>query len=215
MDVFDEAAIRLTRPRTMDAAKLLGRAFWGDPFSEYLFPDVSERTVLEEKFYLLNIQHAMIGGEVYTTSSFKGVAAWRFFGDEKSKKVEAVVDPRKGLAKAMGDGPFQRLMKANGALNESHKRIMPVPHCYLLFLGVEPGQQGKGYGGILIDPILRYADEKGLPCYLETMKEVNLLFYDKHGFKIVQAKQLPDDGPFTWFLLRKPVKPSPVFLPAA
>jgi GNAT superfamily N-acetyltransferase len=206
MDIFDEVAIKLTRPRELDAAKLLGRAFWGDPFAEYLFPDETERTVLEEKFYQLNLRHAMMGGEVYTTSSFKGIAAWRFFDDEKGKKVEQAADPRTRLQDAMGEEAFQRLLKANSMLNESHKRIMPVPHCYLAFLGVEPGQQGKGYGGILIDPVLKYADGKGLPCYLETMKEVNLLFYDKHGFKIVQAKQLPDDGPFTWYLLRKPVK---------
>jgi len=206
MDIFEEDAIRLTRPRVMDAAKLLGRAFWSDPFSEYLFPEEAERKILEERFYLLNIQHAMTGGEVYTTSSFKGIAAWHFFGDEKRKKVEGAYDPRSRLEQVVGEEPFQRLVKASSALNESHKRIMPLPHCYLLFLGVEPGQQGKGYGGILIDPVLKYADEKGLPCYLETMKEVNLLFYDKYGFNVVQAKQLPDDGPFTWHLLRKPLK---------
>ena len=205
MDIFDEVAIKLSRLRELDAAKLLGRAFWNDPFSAYLFPDETERTILEEKFYQLNLRHALMGGEVYTTSSFKGIAAWRFFDDERGRKVEQVADPRNRLPDVMGDEAFQRLLKANSMLNESHKRIMPVPHCYLLFLGVEPGWQGKGYGGLLIDPVLKYADKKGLPCYLETMQEVNLLFYDKHGFKVVQAKQLPDDGPFTWYLLRKPV----------
>lgn len=206
MEIYDEAAIRLTRPRLTDAAKLLGRALWGDPFYEYIFPDQVQRTVLAEKYFLLNIQHTMICGEVYTTSSFKGIASWRFIGDDKRRKVEGAADPLKRLSRAIGDDSFQWLMKANNALDESHGRIMTVPHCYLLFQGVEPGQQGKGYGGTLIDPVLKYADEKGLPCYMEIMRESSLLFYDKQGFKIVQAKQLPDEGPFTWYLVRKPAE---------
>lgn len=206
MDVFNEAAIRLTAPRVEDAAKLLARAFWGDPCSEYLFPDECERMVMEEKFYLRNLEHAMISGEVYTTSSFKGVAAWRFFGDDGRRKVEGVLDPRNRLPGELGEAAYQRLIKVSSALHESHRRIMTDPHCYLLFLGVEPGHQGKGYGAMLIEPVLKYADEHGLACYLETNKEVNLLFYDKHGFKLVQAKEPCDNGPFTWFLVRKPVR---------
>lgn len=206
MDVFTELPIRLSRVRLNDAAKLLSRAFWGDPFCAYLFPEEEKRSTLSQKFYLLNLQHIMMVGEVYTTSSFKGIAAWRFFGDDAGKKIEPKSDPRSKLAIAMGEVAFARLIAANKMLNESHKRIMPMSHCYLLFLGVEPGQQGKGYGSILISPILKYADDKCLPCYLETMREENLLFYDKHGFRVVQAKALTDDGPFAWFLVREPLK---------
>jgi GNAT superfamily N-acetyltransferase len=206
MEIFDEAVIRLTRLRLHDAARLLGRAFWGDPFIEYLFPDETDRTILEEKYYLLNIQHAMMEGEVSTTSSFRGIIAWCHIDDVEAKIIEGAADPLNRLKKAIGEGPFQRLMRAQSTLKESHRRIMTVPHCYVILQGVDPGQQGKGLGALLLDPILKYADGKGLPCYLETMRESNLLFYDKHGFKIVQAKQLNDDGPFTWHLLRKSTK---------
>jgi len=206
MDIFSESTIRLSRVRLNDAAKLLSRAFWGDPFCAYLFPEEETRSVLSQKFYLLNLQHIMMVGEVHTTSSFKGIAAWRIFGAGSMKKVELESDPRSKLSTIMGEFAYARLMAANKMLNESHKRIMSMPHCYLLFLGVEPGHQGKGYGSILIDPLLKYADDKCLPCYLETMREENLLFYDKCGFRVVQAKELTDEGPFAWFLMRKPVK---------
>ena len=201
----------MSRPRLQDAARLLGRAFWSDPWEAYLFPDESERTVLEEKYFLLTLRYSMMCGEVYTTSSLKGVAAWHFYGDKRGRLVDGESDPRRKLQVTIGDAPFQRMIQAVTSLIESHKRIMPMPHCYLQFLGVEPGQQGKGYGGQLIAPILKYADEKGLPCYLETMKEVNMLFYDKYGFKLVQAKQLPNEGPFTWHLVRQPIKQPQVF----
>ena len=73
---------------------------------------------------------------------------------------------------------------------------------YLLFLGVEPGQRGQGIGSLLIKPVLKRADEENLPCYLETMKEVNLAFYGKHGFRVADEKQIPNGGPHIWALLR-------------
>lgn len=208
MDIKDEAVLRLTRPRLLDAARLLGRAFWSDPWEAYLFPDESERTIMEEKFFNIVLRYSMMCGEVYTTSSFKGVIAWHFYGDKRGRAVDGEADPRRRLRATIGDGPFERLMSAVPPLIESQKCIMPEPHCYLQFLGVEPGQQGKGYGGQLITPVLKYADERGLPCYLETMREENILFYDKHGFKLAQARQLPNEGPFTWHLVRKPMKQS-------
>lgn len=206
METSDEAVIKLSRLRLPDAAKLLCRAFWSDPFIEYLFPAESERTTLAEKYFLLNIRRKLTTCEVGVTSSLKGIVAWHSYRGEKIKDEESASDPLRRMPYMIGDAPYERLVMAGKALEEERRRIMYMPHCYLHLLAVEPGQQGKGYGTLLVRPILEQADEKRLPCYLVTMRESNLLFYDKHGFKLIQAKQLPNEGPFTWFMLRKPVQ---------
>jgi ribosomal protein S18 acetylase RimI-like enzyme len=77
-------------------------------------------------------------------------------------------------------------------------------HWYLWGLGVEPSRQGQGIGGMLIQPVLARADASGLPCYLETMNEKNVPFYEKHGFKIVSDAEVPRHGLRVWAMLREP-----------
>jgi len=206
MNFVNEKAIDLPQAKIPDAAALLTRSFWDDPMTVFLYPDVIERRERAHFFYILNMEHAAVGGELYTTSSFKGIAVWRFFGDETRPKVDSSNDPRNRLPQEMGEGPFQRLMIITKSTNEMHKKLVQGQHCYLLFLAVEPGHQGEGIGGILIQPILKMADKKGLPCYLETMKERNLAFYRKHGFNVAGEQQIPDGGPYFWALRRTPGK---------
>ena len=198
----NEKVIEMHRSKIHGAANLLARAFWDDPMIVFLFPDVEVRREREPSFFSLNMEHAVVGGELYTTTSFRGISVWRFLGDETISRVDTVNDPRNRLPEAMGDGPFQRLMIIAKYTNEMHKRLVQKKHCYLLFLGVEPDQQGKGYGSLLIEPVIKRADKKCLSCYLETMKQSNLAFYRKHGFQVADEKQIPDSELHIWALLR-------------
>ena len=204
MDLPDEKVVELPVSKINEAAVLLSKVFWDDPMTVFLYPDIAERRDKKPSFYELNIEHAAVGGELYTTSAFKGIAVWRFPGDETRRKVEADKDPRNRLPELMGAGPFERLMVITECIYAMHRSLVKGKHCYLLFLGVEPGQQQRGIGSLLIKPVLKRADEEGLPCYLETMKEVNLAFYGKHGFRVGDEKQIANGGPHIWALLRSP-----------
>jgi GNAT superfamily N-acetyltransferase len=73
-------------------------------------------------------------------------------------------------------------------------------------LGTDTAHQGKGIGSSLLAPILATCDEEGLPAYLESSKESNIPFYNRHGFEVsgeVKAK----DGPTLWPMYREPRPP--------
>ena len=82
---------------------------------------------------------------------------------------------------------------------------MPEDHWYLMILGVDTAKQGQGVGSSLVAPMLARADADGLPCYLETMKERNVVFYEKHGFQVVVEDDLPKGGPHFW-TMKRPAK---------
>jgi GNAT superfamily N-acetyltransferase len=69
-------------------------------------------------------------------------------------------------------------------------------------LGVDLSRQRQGIGGRLLQPVLEKADDTGVACYLETEKEKNLRFYERHGFRMVEVGRDPQQGVQTWGLLR-------------
>ena len=81
---------------------------------------------------------------------------------------------------------------------------MSQPHWYLWGLGVEPSSPHQGLGGLLIQPmpILARAGRDGLPCYLETTNEVNVPFYQKHGFSVVGDGVVPGTTLRVWEMRR-------------
>jgi ribosomal protein S18 acetylase RimI-like enzyme len=60
------------------------------------------------------------------------------------------------------------------------------PHYYLGVLGVDPNDQGKGFGTALLDSIcdLSAADARSSGVYLETSSAASLAFYQRNGFAL-------------------------------
>jgi GNAT superfamily N-acetyltransferase len=81
---------------------------------------------------------------------------------------------------------------------------MEPRHWYLMALGVDPAEQGKGRGRKLLLAGLRRADSSGGPCYLETNTEESAAFYSRRGFDVVGSGNLPDAGPPYWCMRRPP-----------
>ncbi len=76
------------------------------------------------------------------------------------------------------------------------------PHFYLEYLGVEPDCQGKGYGSLILKHLASRADELGVGCYLENANPLNVPFYQRAGFQIVNEMEVI--GIHAWFMWRPP-----------
>lgn len=62
---------------------------------------------------------------------------------------------------------------------------------YVIGIGVNPKKQGQAFGRKLLTLVLKVAEEKNQPCYLETHGEKNVVIYEKYGFKVVSRDVLP------------------------
>jgi ribosomal protein S18 acetylase RimI-like enzyme len=71
------------------------------------------------------------------------------------------------------------------------------PHWYLPLIGVDPAQQGKGYGSALLMHALRRCDEDGTPAYLESSNPKNIPLYRRHGFEVLGTIQVGSSPPIT------------------
>lgn len=96
-----------------------------------------------------------------------------------------------------------RTVKALALQRHMEKVHLREPHWYLAVLGTHPDHQGHGLGGALIRGITDRCDEQGLAAYLESSKEKNVPYYERHGFVVTDTVSVKDSPPL-WLMRREP-----------
>ncbi len=201
----ETTAVKLLRTQIGEAGAVLGRAFHDDPYWSWVLPGESKRARVLPWFMEAWVRYCFAYGEVYTTANnVEGVAVWLPPGGSYSSPVRFVLTGMVLIPLKFGLTNFRRLMDSVNYLETLRKRAVPSRHWDLPTLGVDPPRQGQGVGSALIEPALALADADGLPCYLETEKQRNVPFYNRHGFDVVVEVDLPNGGPHIWTMKREP-----------
>ena len=198
--------VRVQRAQRARATEALSRAFQDDPMWSCVLPDAETRADAFRPMWDALIGFSRVYGEVYTTVDGEGAVCWIAPGNTKMTLWKLIRTdfrlPRSILALPKdARGRFFALMRF---IDGHHKELMKRPHWHLWALGVEPNVQGQGIGGRLLEPVLKVADEGGMPCYLETQTERNVSFYRKRGFETVCEEHEPVCGLPIWFMVRTP-----------
>jgi GNAT superfamily N-acetyltransferase len=186
------------------ASEVMGRAFHNDPLWKYLVPDETRRAQALLLSMNILVRYSLLYGKIYTIPTLDGIACWLPPGETTPSFSRLV---RIGIRSApfqLGWTGFRRYLAIENSCGKVHKSIAPGAHWYLWGLGVRPSRQGLGIGGRLIQPVLALADIDRLPCYLETMNEKNVPFYEKHGFRVVNDGVVPRHRLRVWAMLREP-----------
>ena len=141
------------------------------------------------------------------TSANEGVICWLPPGRAKLTTAGIIRTGLFTIVLRLGISAYRKFNDNMKYTNKIHNSHAPNPHWYLWAMGVNPTHQGKGAGGKLLMPILSLSSHDGTPCYLETHKEKNIQFYEKHGFKVVNEGKIPKHDLRVWAMLRDPQPP--------
>jgi GNAT superfamily N-acetyltransferase len=181
-------------PRVSEA---LGRAFWDDPVMRFLIPrsDANLQTLMKlEAKSALKHDHAYMSADGAAAALWKPPGRWRTSMGELLSMAPLTIGALRG-----------RLLLGLSVLSTIEKKHPnDPPHWYLAVLGTEPDAQGKGLGSAVLQPVLSQCDANGEPAYLESSKERNIPFYERHGFKVTEEIGLPKGGPPVWGMWRDP-----------
>jgi ribosomal protein S18 acetylase RimI-like enzyme len=203
--VFDAADLtHIHLPDVPRIAALLARAFQDDPLMRYAIPDAGQRRALLPWLVGLNVRYGCRYGEVYATAGYEGAAIWLPPGRTTMTFWRMA---RTGMLAAPLKLPWPalwRLAHVDAYAAALHERCATGPHWYLSQIGVEPSHWRQGIGSRLLQPMLARIDATALPCYLETEREANVAFYQRHGFQVVAEGDAPHSGPHVWAMLRSP-----------
>ena len=190
--------------QSSQVSEVLARAFQNDPLLKYLVPDDARRVRLLPSFFSLVVRYCLRYGEVYTNETLEGVACWLAPGNTmptigRMLRIGVHVSPLQ-----FGWAGLRRFMAVAAYTDAIHMRVAWGQHWYLWALGVDPSYQGRGIGGVLIQPVLARANATRLPCYLETENKRNVAFYQKYGFEVISEGEVPNGGLRVWAMLREP-----------
>jgi ribosomal protein S18 acetylase RimI-like enzyme len=196
-------------------AAVAARAFHDElPYSA-LFPDEPTRARKLLAWFRLALPGAMSAGFlVETTRAQQGMAMWSPPKHQDSRLSQLRSVPRLlpqllAVVRVTDRADRRRALGWGRRIEQRDLELMPDPHWSLDGLAVDPDQQRRGYGAVLVRRGLRRADAGGLATYLETNSPRNEEFYRKLGFEVIEhvAEDYPPMKIPTWRMVRPPQNP--------
>jgi GNAT superfamily N-acetyltransferase len=180
-------------------ARAMARAFFDDPLQTWALPDSTTRlSILEHVFEMLSRYSSVPHGESYTDATRSCAAFWVPPGPFEMDRAAA--EAMAPMLELLGDAN-ERFRAAEDVMR-AHRP--DAPHFYLQGLGTDPPRQGEGLASAAMQPVLARCDADGIPAYLESTKERNLGFYERHRFAVTNCVDIPLDGPALWMMWREP-----------
>jgi GNAT superfamily N-acetyltransferase len=199
--------VKLDASRVDEAAAVLARAFFDYPIWPWLAPDEAHRRELMPWFMRMSLLWGAHAAETYSTApSMRGIAMWETLPEREvdvaDAELDAMWESTPARMGAEGWARFQAMIATQRPIRE--RECGDGPMWYLPWLGVDPDAQRSGVGGALLAHMFARADADGIACLLETEKEANVPYYERHAFRVVEAGRLPLDGPGFWTMRREP-----------
>jgi ribosomal protein S18 acetylase RimI-like enzyme len=174
---------------------VLVRANWEDPAARWVWPDSQQFLTHFPSFVRALGGKAFAHGSAHYVDGYTGAALW----------LPPDVHPDENALIALLERTVsEQIQKDFFPVLEQMGRFHPSePHWYLPFVGVDPSQQGKGFGSALLQHILIQVDRDNMLAYLESSNPRNIPLYKRHGFELLGSIQI-GTSPSIAPMLRKP-----------
>lgn len=171
---------RATRAEKNLVIDILSAAFDENRSVNYIIPQDQFRKKRIRALMEYSFETCFLSGNVYLSEDEKAVALVSF-PDRKKMSFKSILGDLKLISKGTGLGNISKVLQREKAISGHYP---DTPIYYLWFIGVSPGYQNQGIGGRLLTEVIRDAENRGRPVYLETSTEKNLPWYHKAGFTI-------------------------------
>lgn len=177
------------------AVAVLVLAFDADPVVRWLYPTPQQYLTFWPDFVRAFGGRAFDHGTAHQAEGYAGAALWLPPGVHSDDDA---------LAALLQRSVAERDQKEVFAVLEQMEGYHPSePHWYLAIMGVDPTQQGRGYGSALLTHALAQCDRDGTLAYLESSSPGSKALYERHGFEVLGTIQVGASPPF-WPMVRKP-----------
>lgn len=185
------------------AVKSLSNTFFNDPIISYLVPNEDTRKKFNDCFFRIMVLSAK--KRVYQMENFGVIMVWIRGKKENISTLSFLINGGWKIALFL---EWNRILSSLQFFDDQDKKrdyyLKGAQDYYFLAdIGISSHLQGKGLGSkVLSDYLTCYVDQEHLPCYLEASSESSMRLYLRHGFKLMEAFQVPPNGPMSYLMLR-------------
>lgn len=181
------AVIYLAEDQIDEAVECLVIAFVDDPIFGYFFPrHEPDRLGKLRALFEFGCRYRLITGQPLLAldldGQIVGVANVRTPGSiESNDEIDGLWEKASGIIGEEASARFNVYAQLKDSI------VPKTPHHYLVSLAIKPGHQGIGLGGTLLEAVCKLAedDPSSEATILDTCKDINVSFYEKHGFETI------------------------------
>jgi ribosomal protein S18 acetylase RimI-like enzyme len=174
---------------------VLVRANWEDPAARWVWPDSQQFLTHFPSFVRAFGGRAFAHGSAYYVDGYVGAALW--LPPDVHPDENALIALLQQTVSGQIQKDFFPVFEQMGRYHPSE------PHWYLPLMGVDPSQQGKGFGSALLQHTLMQFDRDNKLAYLESSNPRNIPLYKRHGFELLGSIQI-GTSPSIAPMLRRP-----------
>jgi predicted GNAT family acetyltransferase len=199
--------IELPKSLIKPADRMLARAFQDYPPYVYYIDDAEKRRRHLPVVLNVSVQLGFHYGKVYATSTnLEGVLiTMPHPGGEYTfwRLVRCgVLGSMLGSMFRLGFSVGEKMGQIEGTIAQAHEDLLADPHIYVMQVGVDPAEQGKGYATKLFNHVFAIADEGHLPVFIDTCSETDVAIYQHLDFETVDTRPIGQTGLVTTALVR-------------
>ena len=181
------AVAAITPSEVEQAVAVISLAFSSDPAARWTYPDPYQFLTHFPKIVRAFGGKAFEQGTGHQVSGFRGAALWLPPGVNPDQEALGAV-----MQESVG---ADRLEQVSAVFEQMAGYHPSEPHWYLPMIGVDPANQGKGYGSALLRHALLQCDRDHVAAYLESSNPANVPLYERHGFVVLGTIQLGSSPP--------------------
>ena len=164
-------------------------AFSTDPVARWIYPDPHQYLTHFPPFVQAFGGRAFAHGSAYYVDGYAGAALWLPPGVQPDE--DTLVSFIQNTVGEWERGDVSAVFEQMGSYHPHE------PHWYLPLIGVDPAQQGKGYGSELLKHALSRCDGDQKLAYLESTNPRNIPLYERHGFELLGTIQAGTSPPIS------------------
>jgi len=162
--------------------EVLVRANWEDPAARWVWPDSQQFLTHFPSFVRAFGGKAFTHGSAYYVDGYVGAALW--LPPDVHPDENALIALLQQTVSGQIQKDFFPVLEQMGSYH-------PIePNWYLPLMGVDPSQQGKGFGSALLQHTLMQFDRNNKIAYLESSNPRNIPLYKRHGFELLGTIQI-------------------------
>ena len=161
---------------------ILARSFDQNKSVNYIVKQDNKRAQRMKKLMEYSFDVCHLFGDVYMSDDKRGCALI-VMPDKKRTNLKSILLDAKLAFSCVGLANLNKALARESKIKKLHPNEL---FYYLWFIGVDPSEQNKGIGTVLLKDIINESVALKRPIYLETSTLKNIPWYEKFGFSVYQ-----------------------------